>query len=66
MYVLWRKIENVDFLGVLYVYRLICNWILYYVFFYYLSFCFKEVEDYEIMILKVFMYSIEILIIFIK
>lgn len=66
MHVLWRKTENVDPLGVLYVHRLICNWILYHVPLYYLSSCFKEAEDYEIMILKAPMYSIEISTIFTK
>lgn len=66
MHVLWRKTENVDPLGVLYVHRLICNWILYHVPLYDLSSCFKEAEDYEIMILKAPMYSIEISKIFKK
>lgn len=66
MHVLWRKTENVDPLGVLYVHRLICNWILYHVPLYYLSSCFKEAEDYEIMTLKAPMYSIEISTIFTK
>lgn len=66
MHVLWRKTENVDPLGVLYVHRLICNWILYHVPLYYLSSCFKEAEDYEIMTLKAPMYRIEISKIFTK
>lgn len=61
-----EKLRMLTPLGVLYVHRLICNWILYHVPLYYLSSCFKEAEDYEIMILKAPMYSIEISKIFTK